>query len=298
MHTGGVFLDVAKAFDKVWHKGLLHKMITSSFPDGLIQLIESYLDHRTFSVKLGDVRSSVRPIRSGVPQGSILSPFLFAIFMADMPKIQAGSSTSVAYYADDTAILVRHTSTDHVTRLLQEALDQIEDWFRLWRIDVNPTKSVAVLFTRKRATPSGLRFKQHIESTRNKACATIKLLYPLMNRRSRLNIPSKLAIYKSIIRSGMTYASPAWGHTARTHLYKLQVIQNKTLRTIYNAPWFIRKVQLHREANIPFLSEYMKKSAEKAFARAEIHSNPLLRAAVDYDPGDYHTHKRPRMAAT
>ncbi|XP_017779597.1 PREDICTED: RNA-directed DNA polymerase from mobile element jockey-like [Nicrophorus vespilloides] len=239
------------------------------------------------------------------------------------PKIQAGSSTSADYYADDTAILVRHTSTDHVTRLLQEALDQIEDWFRLWRIDVNPTKSVAVLFTRKRSTPSGaltvfgediqwkpsakymgvtldkdLRFKQHIETARNKACATIKLLYPLMNRRSRLNIPSKLAIYKSIIRSGMTYASPAWGHAARTHLYKLQVIQNKTLRTIYNAPWFIRNVQLHREANIPFLSEFMKKSTKKAFARAEIHPNPLLRAAVDYDPGDHHTHKRPRMAAT
>lgn len=81
----------------------------------------------------------------------------------------------------------------------------------------------------------------------------------------------------------MTYASPAWGHAARTHLYKLQVIQNKTLRTIYNAPWFIRNEQLHREANIPFLSEFMKKSAEKAFARAEIHPNPLLRAAVDYE---------------
>lgn len=114
----------------------------------------------------------------------------------------------------------REWATDHVTRLLQEALDQIEDWFRLWRIDVNPTKSVAVLFTRKRAAPSsaltvfgediqwkpsakylgvtldkGLRFKQHIETARNKACATIKLLYPLMNRRSRLKIHSKLAIY-------------------------------------------------------------------------------------------------------
>ncbi|XP_017786763.1 PREDICTED: RNA-directed DNA polymerase from mobile element jockey-like [Nicrophorus vespilloides] len=229
----------------------------------------------------------------------------------------------IFYYADDTAILVRHTSIEHVTRLLQKALDELEDWFRLWRIDVNPAKNVAVLFSRRGATPAGeltvfgeevewkpsakylgvtlakgLRFKQDIEMARNKACATIRLLYPLTNRKIRLNSQSKLAIYKSIIISGMTYASLAWGHAAHTHMHKLQVIQNKTLRTIFNAPWYVRNEQLHREANIPYLSEYMTKTATKAFARAETHTNPLLQEAIDYDLGDYHIHKRPRMAAT
>src|SRR5699024_8366394 len=85
-HTGAVFLDVAKAFDKVWHEGLLHKFIAARFPISLVKLVKSFLEERKFRVKIGNARSSARTIQAGVPQGSLLSPFLYAIFTADAPR--------------------------------------------------------------------------------------------------------------------------------------------------------------------------------------------------------------------
>lgn len=319
-HTGAVFLDVAKAFDKVWHYGLLHKLIEADVPIGLVKLIRSYLKSRTFRAKIGEIRSSERTITAGVPQGSLLSPLLFAIFTADAPKI-VDAATTTAYYADDAAILVRHSSAVHVTRKLQEAVDVQEEWYRRWRIHVNAAKSRAILFTKKRDHPvdevymfdvpipwhtevkylgvvldKGLTFKAHIESARNKAVGMLEKLNPLMNRRSRLSVGNKILLYKTIVRPTLLYASPAWGHAARSHLKKLQSVQNKCLRRALDAPWFVRNTQILREAKLPLLSDFMRETARKTFTGAESHSNPLIRQAVDYDELGPHRHKRPKMA--
>lgn len=325
-HTGAVFLDVAKAFDKVWHEGLLHKLLDAGFPIGLVQIIRSYLENRKFRAKIGTTRSTMKDITSGVPQGSILSPFLFAIFMSDVPKPVDADSTT-ALYADDTAVLVRSGSAETVTRKLQENLDRLEEWFTRWRIEVNAAKSSAVLFTKKRTrdnrvidpdgevfmfdTPipwrseakylgvtldRGMTCKTHTTGVRNKAYGIISQIYSMIGRRSRLSIGNKLLMYKTIVRPVMMYASPAWGHAAATHIRRLQRVQNKFLRIALNAPWFVRNTQLHEEAKMPSLKDFMLATAEKYFQRAAQHRNPLVRVAVDYDEQIHHKHKRPKMA--
>jgi hypothetical protein len=150
--TGAIFLDVAKAFDTVWHDGLVYKLHTAGLPLVMVKLINSLLQNRVFHAKIGYALSTERAIEAGVPQGSVLSPTLYAIFTADIPK---PDGTKLALYADDTAILTRSGSPELATQRLQNAIESLEAWFRLWRIDVNPEKSSAILFTRRLHRPAG-----------------------------------------------------------------------------------------------------------------------------------------------
>ena len=112
----------------------------------LVQILHSYMKGRTFCVKLKATRSNPKPLRAGVPQGSLLSPTLFSIFVRDVPR---SPGTDLALYADDTAIFCRSLSQTLVTRRLQSALDDLQEWFRMWRIAINPEKSTALIITRR-----------------------------------------------------------------------------------------------------------------------------------------------------
>lgn len=100
--TAALYFDVAKAFDSVWHNGLIHKMIQLGFSDYIIRLTASYLKDRRFEVHIGESISQRRNIPFGVPQGSVLSPSLYNIFVHDIPLPFWGK---IILYADDTVIL-------------------------------------------------------------------------------------------------------------------------------------------------------------------------------------------------
>jgi hypothetical protein len=119
--TGAIFLDVAKAFDTVWHDGLVYKLHTAGVSLAMVKLLNSFLEDRKFHAKIGNVLSTVREIEAGVPQGSVLSPTLYAIFTADIPK---PDETKIALYADDTAILTRSESPELISEQLQRAVEK------------------------------------------------------------------------------------------------------------------------------------------------------------------------------
>lgn len=98
--TGMMLLDVERAFDRVWHAGLLSKMIRYQFPSHVVKLVASFLNHRSFHVKVNRASSSQRPANFGVPQGAILSPILYNIFTSDAPN---PSPCNRGLFADDTA---------------------------------------------------------------------------------------------------------------------------------------------------------------------------------------------------
>ncbi|GFV54734.1 RNA-directed DNA polymerase from mobile element jockey [Trichonephila clavipes] len=111
MITGGVFLDVQKAFDRIWHKGLIYKLIKRNFPPYLIHIINSFLNNRAFRVKIDHFISQNGSLKSGCPQGSLLSPILFNIFTSDFPT---HPEASIDLFADDAAILVTEKTESEV----------------------------------------------------------------------------------------------------------------------------------------------------------------------------------------
>lgn len=102
--TGVVLLDVEKAFDSVWHNGLLYKLHKFNLPIYLEKIIKSFLTDRVFSVCVDKKNSTLRDIPAGVPQGSILSPTLYSLFTSDFKSLK---NQSVAFYADDSAMITR-----------------------------------------------------------------------------------------------------------------------------------------------------------------------------------------------
>lgn len=316
--TGAIFLDVSKAFDKVWHEGLLAKLLDSNIHLDLTKLVASFLRSRSFRVKLGSTRSSERRMEAGVPQGSLLSPLLYSLFTMDMPKTDG---TCLALYADDTAVCTSSKQPWLISQRLQTAADRLEEWFSKWRIGVNPEKSTAVFFTKRfqrpqdeirmfdRRIPWGdetkylgvvldrrLTWRSHTNHCSNKAKSALGSLQCLFHRRSKLSAETKVRLYKLIIRPMMTYASPCWGYAAMTHIRKLQVVQNRCLRQAIGAPWYVRNLQIHRDLGMEQIAEFIRDGAAKLFDSLEEHPNPLAREiAQEYDQFALLTHKRPKM---
>ncbi|GFX80374.1 probable RNA-directed DNA polymerase from transposon BS [Trichonephila clavipes] len=142
--TGAVFLDIQKAFDRVWREGLLYKLIKYDFPPPMIKIISSYLADRNFSVRI-NTYSSHRRTEAGGAQGTLISPLLFNIYVNDIPI----HNTILCMFADDTAILAPHSELKLIARTLNRHLLDLEDWFSKWKIALNVAKTEAVFFTRK-----------------------------------------------------------------------------------------------------------------------------------------------------
>ncbi|GBP59432.1 Probable RNA-directed DNA polymerase from transposon BS [Eumeta japonica] len=139
-----VFFDVANAFDRVWHVGLVYKLYSLQVPDRLILIIQNYLSNRYFTFRHERTHSTRRLIRAGVPQGSALSPLLYSAYTNDIPRPTSG--VQLALFADDTALFYRNRYRDVAASHLQRSIDELGQWFRLWRIEVNPEKSAAIQF--------------------------------------------------------------------------------------------------------------------------------------------------------
>jgi hypothetical protein len=122
--AAAAFFDVQKAFDRVWHQGLLLKMKRSGFPLWQRRLIESYLTGRTFTVIWGRAISTARAIRAGVPHGSVLGPVLFNIFTADIPR-DFGWNTIITLFADDAAVVARSRRPHKAASYLQRTVDRL-----------------------------------------------------------------------------------------------------------------------------------------------------------------------------
>ncbi|GBP54298.1 RNA-directed DNA polymerase from mobile element jockey [Eumeta japonica] len=111
-YTVAVLLDMEKAFDRVWHDGLIYKLMDTSLPPALTRVVANFLQRRSFCVAVDDVLSALRPIRAGVPQGSCLSPELYAVYTDDIPTLHGHledweDDVMLALYADDSAFLHR-----------------------------------------------------------------------------------------------------------------------------------------------------------------------------------------------
>ena len=148
--TAMVMLDMEKAFDTVCHYSLLYKMIKLNISPYLIKLIQSYLKERSFQVKLDGSLSRKRRIAAGIPQGSILGPLLFTLYMHDLPK---HPRTKFTIFADDTSIRCSDKNPRVAISYLQQHLDILSPYYVKWKMKINEDKSEYIMFSRKRNLP-------------------------------------------------------------------------------------------------------------------------------------------------
>lgn len=143
-----IFLDLSKAFDKVWHKGLLYKVHRIGISGNLLKWIQSYLEDRRQKVALNGSFSETLSLSSGVPQGSVLGPLLFLIYINDISDNLTGETF---LFADDSSLF--HKINKNINRcieLVNHDLEAIDKWSEQWLVTINVTKTVCMLFSRSR----------------------------------------------------------------------------------------------------------------------------------------------------
>ena len=255
-YVGAVFFDLRKAFDRVWHKGLLVKLHAAGVEGPALSWFASYLSGRSQRTKVADAVSTSSNLSAGVPQGAILSPLLFTIYVND---IVHATSASVNLFADDTSSFVIDSSPARLSMRLQDSINSLSRWFEKWLLSVNTHKSAVIALRSTRQPPVhlsvfinseqipqvsvhkhlGLTFndtltwEDHVNVIATKASQRIGLL-----RRYNKRLPA-LAIqhfYKTSIRPALEYASLAWCGLSSTASQTLERVQRRAARVITGLP--------------------------------------------------------------
>lgn len=292
-----VFLDISQAFDRVWHEGLIHKM-SNNLPKNMCQLLESYLSERTFRVSHGESKSKYYPIHAGVPQGSVLGPILYLMYTADIPTT---AETSIATFADDTAILSISDSLINANVKLQHTINKISKWTRDWKIMLNHQKSVHVIYTLRHYNyhpvylerlpipqkdsakylgmhlDARLNWKTHVKMKKEQITLKWRQMYWLIGRNSKLSLRNKRLLYMQIIRPIWTYGIQLWGCAKKSNRLVIQRIQNKCLRSITGAQWYQRNEDIHSDLEIPVIDETIRHFANTHQQRLRLHPNEKAR---------------------
>ena len=134
LDTRGVFLDMSKAFDKVWHEGLIYKLKSMRVSDSLLKLIQSFLSNRFQRVLLNGQTLEWLPVKAGEPQGSILGPLFFLIYINDLSE---NIESTVKLFADDTSLFSVVHNNNTSAEVLNRDLQKISEWAHKWKMSFN-----------------------------------------------------------------------------------------------------------------------------------------------------------------
>ena len=149
LEVRGVFLDLSKASDRVWHEDLLHKLMNSGINGNILDLIESYVHNRHQRVVLNGQSFNWKFVKAGVVQGSVLKPLFFLIYNNDLPQ---GLMSDVKSFADDTSLFSIVNCSKAFASVLNSDLLKIQDWSNQLKTSFNPDRTKQaqeVLFSRK-----------------------------------------------------------------------------------------------------------------------------------------------------
>lgn len=298
---GIISLDIEKAFDAVWHNGLIYKMIKAKFPDYLIKICASYLKDRKFRVVLNNKFSDLEGIPFGVPQGGVLSPVLYNFYTADLPMSR---DCLYGIFADDTAVAATSRFYKQIETKLQNAFLLMNSYFHKWKIKVNTAKTQAIFITRRRTKqlPTGpisvggsevawqgslkylgftintsLTINTHINEVLCKSNRALGLLYTFLYYKSTLSVQIKIHIYLLYLRPLFTYAPVMLLKGSYSSRIPLQRFQNKVLRIILNKRISTPIRILHQISNVPTIEDFLKGTVDRFYVKNTVSLNPLIR---------------------
>ena len=299
--TLGIFIDLSKAFDTVDHSILIKKLKLYGVKGNNLRWFESYLSNRKQYISYnGNKCTTFESITYGVPQGSILGPLLFLIYVNDLPN--ATNILDPIMFADDTNLFYSHHDIKTLFSTVNAELQKLADWFTANRLSLNIKKTKYTFFHKNSVKDniplklpdlhisnksierkSSIKFlgvmldehiawNDHIHAIEKKLAKNIGLLY---RARQFLDKESLKTIYFSYIHSYLNYANIAWASTYFTKLKTIHYQQKHAARIIFNEDILtdsrpllrslnalnIYQINLHQHAN--FMYKFKKKSGAK-----------------------------------
>lgn len=255
----GIFVDFSKAFDLVNHELLLKKLWYYGIRGQAAMLIKSYLSQRKQAVSLHNVLSEVKPIFSGVPQGSVLGPLLFNIFLNDIVNINKNAKFII--YADDTSIFFAGKNIQDLIVSCNTTMVTLEKWSKSNDMRVNEKKTKAVIFRPKNKPVSIHSYilynSRPIEIVNHFKCLgvifsstmswehhvthVVKQLARVVGMigctRHILPTSLKLTLYNALFYSHVNYCHLVWGTATHSCLRKIHMLQKRVLRYAFNVSY-------------------------------------------------------------
>jgi len=268
----GVFVDLEKAFDTVKHSILLSKLKHYGICGKANDWLTSYLSDRTQSVSVNGATSDVSSVTCGVPQGSILGPLLFIIYINDMHN--ALSNCLVYHFADDTNLVFSHSDPSKIAKEANKELAILYDWLCANRLSLNVGKTEFTIFRPpsvplvKRITltlagskifeslkvkylgiilDSRLTWKLHIDELCKKLGRTVGMLFKIRYQCTKKVLRS---LYFSLFESHLAYGLPVWGSANLTLTHRLFILQKKAIRAITFSDFRAHTSPLFKDLNI------------------------------------------------
>ena len=300
-----VSLDMSKAFDTVNIHTLINKLQETTTPPPLIKYIANYIKGRKAYTQYNQTNSKQQTLRTGVPQGGVLSPILFNLYVSDIP--QPPPNVQMESYADDLNPLTSHENFHTAVSTLQPYLDEIYTWTKSNDLQLNPDKSTCTLFTpdpaeqhidlqltiNNQPIPTvknpkilgvtfdpKLNFNEHTKNIHTAAIKSTNIIKSLTGTNWGKQKETIVATYTAITRPILEYASTVWSSIiSDTNTNKLQTIQNTALRIATGCTRDTNINHIHQETLTLPLKNHCQLHASNLKQKSASTAHPLNKLA-------------------
>ena len=268
----GIYLDLQKAFDTVDHTILLAKLYHYGIRGNVYEWFKDYLSDRKQYVCISGINSELGNISCGVPQGSVLGPLLFLVYVNDIGYSVPNTTCTVKLFADDTNLFISRESVDDLQVDAGKVILQLSNWFSVNKLSLSLDKTCYTIFGVTESDKckfnlkigdvvlqqveyskylgvlidAKLTWQQHIDYVFSKVIKFTSIFYRISHR---LNIDILKMIYFAFVHPHLAYGIEIYGNTYQTHLSRLIILNNKLLRILQNAAYETPVANLYAKFN-------------------------------------------------